>query len=234
MSIMTGISTQTFYDYGGPTGSATPAQINLALQLAWNQGEAEAGTQLYPYAIDSEPHPWPHNGRIMLDKSYLVAVTGVVAQHDGNTCDCDWTDVTGCSKVVDNKNAVIDVEECLHGTGCASCSCPGPGRGWGTMALVSYTAGLSSLDDSDKLALVLLAKEFLTIITTTEDEFAAIKEIQSWRSMDYSETYAKADAASPHMGANSRSELARKLLRRHRVKRAVDAFGNRPRTARIL
>lgn len=230
MTTMTGISVDTFVAYGGVTGSASTAMINRALQIAWDRVEDFIGSQLYPYTVSNERHPWPANGRLQLEHRYLSQVNTVTARHDEETCSCDTTDYTGCAVLLDLENSIIDVKECYaQSVPCSNCACSSTGRG--TTALISYVAGLSHpLSDSVLLALVLLAKDNLAVLTDGVDEFAQMKQLASFRSMDYSESYAPKNVHN-RFSTPTRADLAFELLRQYRDKRAV-AIAN-PRKARI-
>lgn len=231
MTMMTGISVDTFVMYGGVTGTAPSSLILKALQMGWSQVEREIGTPLFPSLIVDERHPWPHNDRVILEKNRVQSIFSVIAAHDEETCRCDWTDYTGCANLVDPTMGVVDVQECYNSAApCTSCGCASGRRGWGTMLVISYTAGMSQpLPDEIVLAIVLIAKDWLAIMTGGNSEFDGVSHsIKSWSSMDYSESYGDVEFAS-RWGATSRAEAVRKLLRDFKIKRVVDAFGTRPR-----
>ncbi len=232
MSLVTGISIDDFVELGGITGSASALQLQTALQLGWEAVEEHAGTQLFPYPVADEVHPWPANGQLHLKYTDVTAVTAVLAKHDEETCACAVTDVTGCAILVDPLRGWVRVKDCYRVARCGGCSCAGTYPGLGKWLVVSYTAGIAALTDRLKLAVVLAAKDFLAVLTGGNQEFADLRVVTSWHSMDYGESYAERDEGNP-FSLPSRADAIKQLLKPWPRKRAVMAFAN-PRPARIL
>lgn len=232
MSLMSGIGLNTFTDYGGDPGNAGEVQVNRALQIAWERIESAIGTNLYPYVETDEYHTWPANGILKLDKTYVSSVTSITSKHDEGSCSCDVVDFTACAILLDSKLGQISVRECYgSGSGCANCSCSQHGHGkW---LVVSYQAGISQpLDESLKLAIVLLAKDILPVLTTTtSDDINHLKQIQSWSSLGYSESYAPKNTNN-RFSTPTRADLIADLIRPYRKKPAL-SLGN-PRPSRIV
>jgi len=221
MSLMSGSANwiDTFVTFGGVTGTSSTATILKAIQVAWDEAEQFIGTQLYPYTVSNEVHEWSSNGLIRLKNHHVTSVTSVIAKHDEETCDCDVTDVTGCSILVDPYIGIVSIKECYHNAPCASCGCPN--RGGGTMArwaVVTYVAGMAQpLTDKQLLAIVLLAKNNLSVMSGGLDEFQELQEIRNYSSMSYSE------GRSPKAKGNrfshpTRADMVFDLLRDDRVK----------------
>jgi hypothetical protein len=234
VTLMTGVSVSDFYTYGGPTGTASSTQINIALQIAWNQIEGNIGT---PLAVSSvtDKHPWPANGMLQLDNSDVTAIVSVKAVHDEGTCNCDTLDVTGCAILWDPVLGVVSVKDCYAVAGCASCSCAGSIAHCGKWVEVVYLAGVGlPLSDSMKLAIVLLAKDILVVITggqSNQTVFSGVGAITSWHSMDYGENYGSQIAGNAY-SAPTAADMIKQLLAPWPRKRLVK-IGN-PRSARIV
>lgn len=234
MSAPTGIAVGDFVDYGGITGSASTAQLNLALDLAWDSVEEHLGTFLVPTVVTEEVHPWPHNGQLHLKYTDVQSVDAVTVRHDEETCTCGVTDVTGCAILVDPVMGWIRVQDCYQVARCSSCACRGDAPpGVGKWLIVTYTAGIGlPLTERLKLALTLAMKDYLAVLTGGTQEFADLKEVASWHSMDYGENYREKKKGNPFSNP-TRADMIMQLLKPWPRKRAVMAFGN-PRRAGIL
>lgn len=223
---------ETFVKYGGVTGTATTTQITSAMQVAWEKIEEEIGTFLQPTDVSDEVHPWPHVGMLQLANTNVISMSSVIAKHDENTCTCTVTDVTGCSILIDAELGIVNVKECYRSENpCARCVCAS--GGWGKWAVISYRCGLTCPPEEKlQLALVLLAKSYLAVMTGGMDEFGELKEVETWRSMDYSESYKASDKSNP-FSTQYRSELIQSIIKNFKKKRVV-GFAMNPRSPLVI
>lgn len=231
MSLMTGISIAEYLTYGGTTGTATTAQLNLALQLAWSDVEEAAQTQLFPSTVTNEEHPWSANGMVMLHNTDVSSITTVTSRHDEETCECETTDYTGCSILWNAELGIVNVKECYAKTvPCGHCACGGGFHG--KFLRITYVAGVASLTERLKMAIYLRAKDWVSVILGGGDEFGELANIKSWHSMDYGETHGDKIPAN-RFSTPSRADAIKELLKPWPRRRAVTAFAN-PRPARII
>ena len=224
MGTLTGLTIAQSAEFGMPTGSATTAQLNAALGIAFEQIEDYIGTNIIVSTESAEEHLWPNGSRdwnqryntIRLNKHHLVSVTTVTVRHDDGDCNCTTHDFTGCALVRSLEEALLDVRDCNQGSS-AHCSC-----GWDRAfrVLVTYTAGIFSnanLTDDMKLAIVMVAREILDQMLAGSTSEMGAANITSWRSMDYSESRSKS-VKDTSLGNSWISDYVAKLLSKYKLK----------------
>lgn len=136
-----------FVQYGGQTGTSTPAQRTAAYCIAETQAALEVGAPLTATIITGT-FPWPVVGhyptydmRFQLPHQRVMSIASVVGIHDaGCNCASDAVEMTGCAWIVDGDNGVIDLREC-GGLLKGGCACNSAGIGPFQFRVV-YTAGL--------------------------------------------------------------------------------------------
>ena len=200
-----------------------------AMATAWDMAERAIGTNILATGTDCEAYDRPtgwvdHSERfalLELRKTDLVSIDTVTITHDRFLCDCEDEDVSGCAHIHNERFAHIRVEDCA---GPAACSCSTQGRP--TQVEICYTAGkwgtVAAIPRPVILALGLAATYWLDVMDTG-GEAASSAFIDSWRSMDYSES--RGFITKNVMGTHPKLAQAWQILRRHRIMRAPVARG---------
>jgi hypothetical protein len=214
---------------GFTTGTA--ALEDMAWATAWEGAEDYLSTNILTGAIADERHIFPRgfldydtNFRyLMLDKTYLQSITSVVVAHDTGSCDCDTDDIVGCVLTYDLKRSIVEVRE-AGGAIAAGCGCLGCGKpAW---VDVAYVAGIwntpADIPISVKMALAVLAAEAKDIAGSGGASVGA-GFVNSWRSMDYSES-SGLQAKTP-LGTSAAANYAYQKLRKYKVRRMAGLRG---------
>lgn len=222
MSMPSGITAANLVNYGLVLGDATDAQVDNAANLAVNEIEDALGTFLIPKLVEDERHPWPHDGLVNLDKDRLLTTPTVTARHDYGNCDCDVTDETGCSIILDPDSSVVTIRECGL---CPGASCGQQSTQRSLFALVSYHAGFTSIPETLMMAVAMLANEKLQAMLGNADYGAGA--VSSWRSMDYAEQRAvSAHGDSNPFGLSAVDHEVYKAVKRYQVQHMIMPFSN--------
>jgi hypothetical protein len=213
--------------------TGTAAQEDMAWAVAWEGVEEYLSTNILTGTVADERHIFPRgfldydtNFRyLMLDKTYLQSITSVVVAHDTGSCDCDTDDIAGCVLEYDLRRSIVEVRDAGSAI-TAGCGCLGCGRpAW---VDVAYVAGLwntpADIPDSVKLSLAVLAAEAKDISGSGGANVGA-GFVNSWRSMDYSES-AGLQATTP-LGSSAAANFAYQKLRKYKIRRMV-GFRGRP------
>jgi hypothetical protein len=132
------LNVATFQAYGGAIGTATPAQQNAAFAMAEQWCASEIGCPLTTTNITGT-FTWPAFGLLQLPHDHIQQVLSVVGLHDAGSCDCDYTELSGCAFLIHPDSGIISLKEC----GCATqmCGCAG---GRPAQVRVVYSAGYAS------------------------------------------------------------------------------------------
>lgn len=211
------IDINTFIQYGGQTGSYTTAQLNAALVQAELMVEKYLGTYLCSTTVTGS-YPWPtqtYDWRMRLGVNYLQNVDLVTPQHE-YYCDQTLVDGQGYAFIKHAETGVVD----LRLNYWPSCSCwAGYGRLY--MVRIVYTAGFPYQGDPMMLtALTQLGNWFLTYLFNPDGfESEAGGGVQSWSSLDYSESRAK--LYDTIFGNSPTANAIARLLKVHKRKPAM-------------
>lgn len=212
-------------DLGFATGTASLA----ALAVAWELVEYGIGTNLLASGsagqVCDEEHYWPtgwvdYDERyrmVVLHKTRLISVDSLTVHHEDFDCSCGVTEADGCATVYNHSRSEIALGDCM-GIACL-CSAPATNR---FKIDLCYTAGLyttlAAFDQSVIMALGLLYSWWLALMESG-GATAGSGFINSWRSMDYNESYGFIEKSV--VGTSPQAAAAWQLLRRFRIKRAV-------------
>lgn len=213
--------------------AGTDAQEDMAWAMAWESVEDYLSTNILTGTIADERHVFPRgfldyntNFRyLQLDKNYLISITAATVAHDTGRCDCVTDDIAACMLLYDPRRSIVEVRAC--GSSIAGgCNCLGAGlAAW---VDVSYVAGiwntLADIPDTVKMALAVLAQEAKDIAASSGANVGA-GFVNSWRSMDYSETVGL-QGKTP-LGTSAAANYAYQKLRKYKVRRMA-AFRGRP------
>jgi len=206
--------------------SGTASDIALAaMETAWDLAERALGTDLLATGVACEVYDRPTGhidynerfGFLKLRKTHLVTIQSVTVRHDQFECDCADEEVSGCAHIYNERLSHIRLEDCF---GPGDCSCAAAGRP--SQVEVCYTAGLwgtlAEIPRSVLIALGLISQWYSEVMETSGEQ-ASTAFVDSWRSMDYSESYGFLEknviGTSPQLG------VAWNLLRRYKIKRGV-------------
>lgn len=210
------LTDQIFTDYGGQTGTSTPAQRQVAYQIAEQFAVEEIGTFLVPTTITGT-FPWPlTTSRIHLPHDRLRRIDSVLFIHEaGCNCASGSVDIVGCAWVIDEDNGLIDVRECGSAV-CHGCACVGHGHGGLLQIRVAYTAGaapgLVAANGSALMGLVTAADLALQqIIDPAGAEGGpGDPQVKSFSDTGYSET--REGLRMTAFGGSPRANLAARML----------------------
>lgn len=223
MGTFTGLTIAEAAEFGMPTGSATTAQLNAALSIAFEQIEDYIGTNIVVSTETDEEHLWPGSRNFRLNKHRLVSVTTVVVKHDDGDCFCTTHDFTGCALVKNLEESLLSVRDCNQSVS-SNCNCTGSNP---FKVLVTYAAGIfldANLDDTMKMAIVMVAREVLDQMLAGSTSEMGAANITSWRSMDYSETRSKTTKETS-LGNSWISDYVARLLEKYKLKVAFSLRG---------
>jgi len=215
--------------------TGTAAQNLAAWEIAWELAEsaiggATAAANLLTGTdcdVYDRPTGWlDYNetfGYLMLKRPHLISIQSVVINHDLFDCACGNDDVSGCAVVYNSRLGIVRLESCQSPANC-SCSAGRPGQ-----VTICASSGLfntlSDLPQTVKVALALLASWWISLLESGGAE-ASLGFIDSWRSMDYSESLKFIETSV--LGSSPQAAAAWQLLRRYRVVRAVPIRGHYP------
>lgn len=212
---------------GFASGTSTGQDL-AALSVAWELVEYAIGTNLLASGTagdQCEEHYWPTGWAdagyawrmIALNKSRLISLDTITIVHELHDCDCGTEDITGCAIIGNHDRSELKLENCAGPGSCLCAANNSPLR-----VDVCYKAGLyttvAAFDRSVITALGLLYSWWLDLLDTGGGS-AGSGFIDSWRSMDYSESYKFIEKTL--LGASPQSAAAWTLLRRFRIWRAV-------------
>jgi hypothetical protein len=200
-----------------------------AMSTAWDMTERAMGTNILATGTDCDimdrPSGWVDHGEryamVALTKTHLLAVDTVTLTHDQFECDCADEDATACAHVHNERFSHLRIEDCL---GPASCACSRAGRP--TQLEICYTAGrwgtVAAIPRPFILALGLVAT-WWTEVLLSGGAAASGAVVDSWRSMDYSES--RGFVVKNVFGTDPRLVAAWNIIRTYRVVRAPVARG---------
>lgn len=202
-----------FTQYGGHTGTSTPMDRAIAYQIAEQKAIEEIGTFLVPTTITGT-YDWPHSGyRMKLPQTMVSSINAVTGLFE-IACGCQNVEISGCAKLVDSDNGVIDIRQC-------NCSCPcALTQGiisFPNQVRIVYTAGwptgVVSSSASSLRGLVIVAQMELDQILCPECVEGGVGEagIESYSDSGYSEKRVGLKMTS--FGMSSRANYAARLLK---------------------
>lgn len=219
-----------FVEYGGQTGTSTPAQRQAAYAMAESGAAEEIGTFVSP-TIVTGTYTWPPvNQPFDLEHTHLRRVLGVTAIHDAG-CDCadDALEISGCAWIKSPDAGIVQVKECGDLLK-ASCNCFRGRGGWGYgvpyQVRIAYEAGLptgAAFSPNLLMGLTMAASIFLGQITDPESGAGGPGEpgVKSFRSLSYSETRSELGQRVTAFGASPRANYAAQLLSVFKYKGAM-------------
>ncbi len=214
---------------GFATGTA--AQNLAAMSIAWELAEYAIGTNLLT-GTACEEYNWPTGWvdwdqpfrMVQLRKTRLTSITSVTIHHELFDCACGEELISGCATIYNHDRSEIALTDCLSPGGLCGCSTQHPFK-----SEICYVAGLyntvGDLADSIVTALGLLFSWWFNLLATGGSD-ASSGFLQSWRSMDYSESYGF--ITKNIIGTSPQAAAAWMLLRRFRIYRIVAIRGYYP------
>jgi hypothetical protein len=215
------LSDDIFVQYGGQTGTSTPAQRNAAYMIAEQGAIDEIGTFMVPTTVTGT-FMWPrvNDYRMKLPIQRLISVDSVATIHEaGCNCADDSYELEGCAWVVDDNNGVIDLRECGNTikAACSGCSCnEGRFYGFPYQVRIVYTAGFAEgmVASSPKalMGLVTAADIILEQILNPYDSpgGAGLPALKGFSDTGYSETYQSLKVTA--FGGSARANFASEML----------------------
>jgi hypothetical protein len=213
--------------------TGTQAQEDMAWGMAQEDAETFLSTNLLTGTVAEERHIWPQgwldydtNFRFLqLKKTHVRSITLVQVVHDLESCNCETDTITGCMLLYRPLAGEVEVRH--EGVAfCGGCCCAAQNKpAW---VDVTYVAGLwdtlADMPGTVKMALAILAREYKQLMQTAGAS-AGSGFVNSWRSMDYSETGGL--LSKTVIGSSPEANYAARLLRKYQVRRMV-AFRGRP------
>lgn len=228
MSVPDNATLQGLIDDAAALGfmSGTDNAIRLAAyEIAWDMSEYALGTNILATGVDCEIHDRPTGWMdasepftmIELNRTDLVSVSTVTLTHDQFACDCDDEDVSACVHIYNQTYGHVRLENCM---GPGNCACSTAGRP--VKAEICYTSGkwgnVADLPQTITMALALIATWWSEVMTSG-GALASSGFVDSWRSMDYSESLGF--ITKNVIGQDPRLAAAWNLIRRWRTLRAI-------------
>lgn len=221
------VTVSDFLTYcGDSTGSYSETQVQLALDIAEWIAEEFLNTPLTP-TQQTEEYPWPVFKELQLKKRRIITIDVVTALHQLD-CDCEWTEGEECAAVYDALQSIIYVSNCATFFCCTRgkwCGCECPAR-----VRIVYTAGFpvgyftgTKVGSVLKMAVCQVAKWVLPEVTSLTSE--GEKNLRSWSSMDYSESYAEVATWVGKISGDPRVQQALNLLGMIKKKRFLGIVG---------
>ena len=222
------LTTSDFAEYcGDSTGSYTETQIQLALDIGEWLAEEFLMTPLTPTA-QTEEYPWPFLKELQVKKRRIVSIDTVTALHYLD-CQCSWTTTDECAVTFDALQGIVYAIACSAFPCCTArgwwCGCTCPAR-----VRIVYTAGFpdgyftgTKVGSALRFAVCQIVKWLLPEITslTAEGE----RDLRSWSSMDYSESYAETTDWMARISSDPRVRQALNLLSMLKKKRFLGITG---------
>lgn len=220
------LTDQIFTQYGGQTGTSTPAQRTAAYATAEGQAADEIGTFITQITVTGT-YSWPPLGQaLQLEHTHLVSVANVTAVHDAG-CDCldDAIELSGCAWILDTDGGLVSLRECgdTLRASCSGCNCGG-GSGRGALqARIVYTAGLpgNAANDPRLLQGLTIAADLAlqqVIDPSGAEGGPGDPGVQSYSSLRYSEQ--RTPLRHTAFGASARANYAANIMREFKFKRA--------------
>lgn len=211
-----------FNDYGG-SGTHSAADLQMAIDLAEFDVENVLTTAVTPTTV-TEEYLWPlHDGKIMLNHSFVNSLTTVQAKHSINI-DCVWVTDIECGVILNRDDGRILVIGCNFHLG--QCACTNdivPDR-----LVITYvygftaeeTAASTALGKALRMAIILRARQLLPLLEQGDD-WEGSYFVKSWNSMDYGERREYLEMASNPLGAGPFNQEAFRILSQIKGKAAV-------------
>lgn len=207
-----------FLDYGGKTGTFTPAQRQSSYLVAEMQASNYIGTLLLPTNVTGT-FPFMGKRRIATDYGYVHQLYDVNVFSKSGLCGtCSLTDNGGCGYIYEDTFGYIDVRQSLSICGIAWDGSPLYYVNYPYQIQISYQAGLPT--GTANLPPVLEALTILAQIDLNEkdpgnsgmNEGTGDVSIQEFRSLDYFEKRGEHSLVQTALGGSAKAMRARKLL----------------------
>jgi hypothetical protein len=183
------MNTDIFVQYGGRTGTFTPAQLSAAMQIAEQQTVNYIGTFLLPTIVTGTyPSVPTHIQRVATDYGYVSQILRVMVktQKVTPTSGCELIDNIGCAFIYNDTFGYLDVHQLQSQCGCGQSHDP-------YLYEITYEAGLPT--GTANLPSMLAAMTIVTTITLNElypgmvgqNESSGDAGVQEWESFGYHE-----------------------------------------------
>ena len=215
------LNDSVFTSYGGRTGTSLPAQRQAAYLSAEIQMIKELGTFLLPTAVTGT---WEYSSlypsRLELPSHHVISIDAVTMLSQESICNCNISEDSGCSFIVDSLYGYIDVRQLTSSYIACGCSLAAPYQ-----VRVAYTAGLptgvAALDSSLHLALTIVAELVLFEIVDAKalEGGPGDPGVQEWVSMGYGEKRTK--LSKTVFGSSARANKAKQLVEHLVPKKAL-------------
>lgn len=210
------VTADDFKNYNSGTGVFPLQRVEDAIMLAEGQVEEWLNTAVVPTAR-TEEQPWPiDNGRIQLEKTRIISITGVLALHDQG-CDCEWQEVVACARIEDADRGIITVKSCTGGgSACWPCRCPRKVR-------ITYSYGftaaqsLKTTHDGMTLQAGIFQAALGYLQTGIGLNASGNVAIGSFSSAGYSESRQFNERSGTNENVNPQMQLAQQTVRRLRI-----------------
>ena len=209
---------QTFFLYGGWSGTSSSAQRQVAYRLAEEQMTEYLQSFLIPTVVTGT-YFWKGGNPILLDYGNVNSVLRVTFDGINTQNSCAVETVTGCHAVrADGKYGIIDVTYLTNCGGCSSILGLPPYN-----VHVVYESGLqsgTSMQPAMAQALVLAAQVNLNEIDVSlSNEGTADIGIESFTNQKYSEIRAK--LGTTVFGNSATAQRIARLVRKYRTRPAI-------------
>lgn len=228
------LATSEYVTYNLVTGTATSAQVDIAVTIAEDAIAAFLGTALCPTQI-IERHTWPglqlwRRGPrpLQLTKDRIISVDLVTTIHEDDKCDCETSSYTGCHYIKDADSGIIEVNDDCWAGACECCSCSEEAF----MVDITYTYGFTAAQMASTTSdgrtvrfwIAIWAAEILNALMGLPSAITTSGVIQ-WASMNYSERLAS--VTNTIFGSSPLANAMVLSLRRLNIKRAIKFGGRR-------
>lgn len=192
-----------FVQYGGQTGTTSPAQRTAAYLIAEKRVTNYLGTFLLPTTITGT-YPYQTNNFIVTDYGYVSSIKSATLKSIDNFQNCTFHSDTGCVFIFEDTFGYLNFS-CVNKT----CNCYQWQQPY--QYEIVYVAGLPTGTASQAdvlLALTIIAQENLSEMLYPNQDGA--RGVERWSSLEYSEQRKKLKRTA--LGQSARANFAADLL----------------------
>ena len=207
-----------FLEYGGKTGTFTPAQLQSSYLVAEMQATAYIGTFLLPINVTGT-YPFMGKRRIATDYGYVHQLYSVeVLSREGLCGCCDLRADSACGNIYEDTFGYIDVRQTMSFCGIGWDGYPLVAPSLPYQFRISYQAGLPT--GTANLPTVLEALTILAQIDLNDkdpgnsgmNEGTGDIAIQEFKSLDYFEKRGAHSLVKTALGESAEAMRAKRLL----------------------
>jgi hypothetical protein len=203
------LSDTVFVDYGGKTGTFTPAQRTSAYMIAERQATSYIGAYLLP-TTTTGTYPYLGNNRVGTEFGYVHEILDVVVLSKKNTLSCDLQSDDGCAFIYEDTFGYLDVRR-ITNTNVCGCNGDLPYQ-----FRITYNSGLPTGVATNPGVLLALTIAAQTVLNEIDPGNAGMNEgvgdvgIREFTSMDYSEKRNKLGNSA--FGNSAKANYCRTLI----------------------